>query len=169
MAWNRPFHFFVSWGSETLMLTWSFAPGWLTATVKSHQAGTSVSVSLSGCSGGAAGNVTVPPALATAFTDSTLVPEGAETGTVAQVVAATGPLSRETALAAVGTSTVTTAAIRTIKRCFMPDILTRDPRASPQGNALGCTLAGARGSLLFVRQQVPPGEHEERPRTGLEE
>src|SRR5689334_11945788 len=102
------------------MVTWSPAPGWVTVTVTSHQAGTPVSVSSCGCSGGTAGNVTVPPLWASAVTVSTMVPAGAETGIAAHAL--DGLLSREAALAAIGTSaaaTGTAAASRMSKGFFM--------------------------------------------------
>src|SRR5690349_5916700 len=119
----------------------------------SHQAGTPASGGWSG-SGGAGGKVTVPPALATAVTFSTLVPAGAETGTAAQVGAAFGPLpAGETALAAIGASSAAAGnaatAVRTNKRRFMSLTLGRGRQCSPQGGPLATPRAapGDHGSV----------------------
>src|SRR5690242_4671883 len=120
VAWKRPDHRAGSRGRETLMCTSSPAPGWVSVTVMSHQAGTPEMGAGAGYPGTRGAKVTVPPALAAAVTDTTLAPEGAGTGTAAQgaeAIAAAGPLCLLTAPAAAGTRAAaagTAAAIKTI-------------------------------------------------------
>jgi hypothetical protein len=80
-----------------------------------------------GATGGKAeGKVKVPPALVSAVTDTTLVPDGAERGRGAQAVAVV-PLSLVAALDATGRMTAATgtaAAKRIIRGRFMPTMLT---------------------------------------------